>query len=74
MECRKCTYFKKIKNMMHGNSLIVGFCRLRQRHISDETVGAEHCKDKAVIEIDGTKKVSERESEEEFVKRAAFGS
>lgn len=74
MECRKCPYFKRIKNMMHGNSLIVGFCKLRQRHISDETVGAELCKDKAVIEIDETKNVSEKESEEEFVKRTAFGS
>ncbi len=74
MECRKCPYFNKIKNMMHGNSLIVGFCKLRQRHISDETAGAELCKDKAVIEIEETKKVSEKKSEEEFVKRAAFGS
>ena len=74
MECRKCPYFQKIKNMMHGTSLIVGFCKLRQRHISDETVGAQVCKDRAIIEIDEKiKKISSRENEEEFVKRAAFG-
>ena len=65
--------------MMHGNYLIVGFCRLRQKYISDETIGAELCKDKAVIEVDkkatekNKKPVTPDENEDEFIRRAAFG-
>jgi hypothetical protein len=55
MECRKCTYFTKKKNLMAGGTVVVGFCKLRQKHISDTTVGKELCKDRAVIDVDPAK-------------------
>ena len=55
MECRKCTYFDKKKNLVHGGTVIVGFCRLRQKHISDTTVGNQFCKDRAVVDADPDK-------------------
>jgi hypothetical protein len=80
MECKKCQYFNKIKDTMHGSHFIVGFCKLRQRHISDETIQKELCKDKAVIHIESKPKgvpikfeKGEKESEDEFVRKAAFG-
>ena len=55
MECRRCTYFDKKKNLMHGGTVVVGFCRLRQKHISDTTVGKQFCKDRAVVDVDPNK-------------------
>jgi hypothetical protein len=51
MECRKCTYFDKNKDAdkYRKGKIILGFCRLRQKHISDETITKQFCKDKAVI-------------------------
>lgn len=40
---------------MHGGTVVVGFCRLRQKHISDTTLGNEYCKDRAVVEVDPSK-------------------
>ena len=50
-ECRKCTYFQKKKNeeKFYRGKIILGFCRLRGKHVSDETIGKEFCKDRAVI-------------------------
>lgn len=49
MNCRKCPYFDKKKNTLHKGSVIVGYCRLRQKFVSDETITKEHCKDRAVL-------------------------
>ena len=52
--CRKCPYFdRKLKDTLVKGSVIVGFCRLRQMHISDVTINREHCKDRAVINVPG---------------------
>ena len=40
---------------MHGGTVIVGYCKLRQKHISDATAGKEFCKDRAVIDVDPSK-------------------
>ena len=40
---------------MHSGNIIVGYCRLRKKHISDTTIGNNLCKDKAVIDIDPAK-------------------
>ena len=73
MDCKRCTYFRKVKNMMRGGSVIVGFCELREKHISDETINLELCKDRAVLTATEKEAPSPEENEEEFVKRAAFG-
>ena len=55
MECRKCTYYDKKRNLMHGSTVIVGYCRLRHKHISDSTIGQQFCKDRAVLDVDPEK-------------------
>jgi len=55
MQCRKCTYYDKKKNLMAGGTVVVGFCRLRGKHISDTTIGKEYCKDRAVVDVDPKK-------------------
>jgi len=55
MECKKCTYFESKKNVIHSGAVIVGYCKLRQKHISDTTIGKELCKDKAVVDADQSK-------------------
>ncbi len=52
-ECKKCPYFKKQdkSNQLTGGRLIVGFCNLRQRHMSDVTVTNTTCKDRAILSI-----------------------
>ena len=52
MNCIKCPYFVKEKdNKYRAGIVIVGFCRLRQKHISDETIHKEFCKDRAVFSL-----------------------
>ena len=51
-ECRKCPYFvKEGKNQLRAGRVIMGFCKLRQKHISDVSVNHAQCKDKAVISL-----------------------
>ena len=51
-ECRKCPYFvKERKNQLRAGRVIVGFCKLRQKHVSDASVNQPLCKDKAVISL-----------------------
>ncbi len=72
MDCKRCTYFRKTKNLTRGGSVIVGFCELRKKHISDETIGMELCKDRAVLKVN-EREMSGQENEEEFIRRVAFG-
>lgn len=51
MECRKCSYFEKIAKKMHAGTVMVGFCKLREKHISDTTVANQFCKDRAVHDV-----------------------
>ena len=73
MECKRCTYFRKVNNMMRGGTVIVGFCELREKHISDETITLELCKDRAILKVTETEEPSPEENEDAFIKRAAFG-
>ena len=52
-ECRKCPYFRKEdkNSQLKGGRVIVGFCNLRQKHISDVTLNNSTCKDRAVITL-----------------------
>ena len=52
-ECRKCPYYRKEKqeNQLRAGRLIVGFCSLRNMHISDMTITKTTCKDRAVISL-----------------------
>lgn len=73
MECKRCMYFRKAKNTVRGGAVIIGFCGLRQKHISDETVRMEQCKDRAVITASIREAPNPEENEEAFIKRVAFG-
>ena len=53
--CKKCPYFDKKREEFRragALKLIVGFCRLRDRHITDETINRETCKDRATVVIE----------------------
>ena len=51
-ECKKCPYFvKEQSNQLRAGRLIVGFCKLRERHISDVTVTNSTCKDRAILSL-----------------------
>ena len=55
MPCKKCPYYEKKKEELSGGSnvsLIVGFCRLRERFITDTTLNKELCKDRATVLIE----------------------
>ena len=58
--CRKCPYFdrKDRKDSLFQGSVIVGFCRLRQMHITDVTINKDHCKDRAVVPVPSQKETS----------------
>ena len=52
MDCRKCPYFlKERENKYRKGMIILGFCKLRQKYISDTTINKQFCKDRAVIEL-----------------------
>jgi len=50
--CKKCPYFEKRKGEIKKGmniSLILGFCKLRERFITDTSINKEHCKDRAIL-------------------------
>lgn len=49
--CKKCPYFGKMKQEIKAGSLVVGFCRLRQKHVTDVSISNMLCKDKAVLDL-----------------------
>jgi hypothetical protein len=49
-DCKKCPYFiKERKNQLRAGRVIVGFCKLRDKHISDASANQDLCKDRAVV-------------------------
>jgi len=48
--CKKCPYFVKVDNKLQRGVVIVGFCKLRQKKISDRSINMQYCKDRAIIE------------------------
>jgi len=51
INCKKCPYFTKEENKYQRGKIILGFCRLRQKHISDQTIEKPFCKDRAVVTV-----------------------
>ena len=50
--CKKCSYFdKKIGELSSKSGIVVGFCRLRGKFITDQSMTRELCKDKAVVDM-----------------------
>jgi hypothetical protein len=49
--CKKCPYFGKVEQKIEKGSLVIGFCRLRQKHITDVSVNQSLCKDRAVLDL-----------------------
>lgn len=49
--CKKCPYFVKEENKYQKGKVILGFCKLRQKHISDQTIDKPVCKDRAVVTL-----------------------
>ena len=49
--CKKCPYFAKEENKYQKGKVILGFCKLRQKHISDQTIDKPMCKDRAVVTL-----------------------
>ena len=50
--CKKCPYFEKEKDNYRKGHIVLGFCRMRQRHVTDMTVNKPQCKDRAVMVIE----------------------
>jgi len=51
IQCRKCPYFDKGAGDYVNGFVVLGFCRLRDKHVSDTTIGKPQCKDRAVFEL-----------------------
>jgi hypothetical protein len=52
MHCKKCPYFMKEKeNKYQGGMVILGFCKLREKHVSDTSANQQFCKDRAVFQV-----------------------
>ncbi len=49
--CKKCPYFMKEENKYQKGKIILGFCKLRQKHISDQTIDKPLCKDRAIVTV-----------------------
>ncbi len=51
-QCRQCPYFDKEKDKLQKGHIVLGFCRLRRKHVTDTTIGKPQCKDRAVIVLE----------------------
>ena len=47
--CKKCPYFAKEEDKYKKGIIILGFCKLRQKHISDRSIDQPLCKDRATV-------------------------
>ncbi len=56
LDCKKCTYFDNKKKATHKTLTVVGFCKVRQKYVTDQSITNNLCKDKAVV---GTEKFEE---------------
>ncbi len=52
VQCRRCPYYDKVKDKLQYGRIILGFCRLRQKHITDMTINKPQCKDRAIITLE----------------------
>jgi len=70
VHCKKCGYYdKKISETASKAGIIVGFCRLRNKYISDQSINNQHCKDKAIVDVN----VKTFERQENEIKRQKHG-
>lgn len=58
MECKKCSYFEAKREITNTGKVLVGFCKLRGKHITDLTIKKEFCKDRATVDIPAGEKAT----------------
>jgi hypothetical protein len=51
LHCKKCPYFGKSDDTLKKGAVVVGFCRLRQKFITDVSLSGPVCKDRAVLDL-----------------------
>jgi hypothetical protein len=51
MECKKCPYYESRKEITNTGKVVIGFCKLRSKHMSDATIRNNLCKDRATIDV-----------------------
>jgi len=52
VHCKKCPFFvKKTEEIAAKGTMILGFCKLRDKFVSDESINNELCKDRAVVDV-----------------------
>jgi hypothetical protein len=61
-QCRKCPYFDKEKDKLRNGHIVLGFCRLRQKHVTDTTINRPQCKERAVLTIPDDEDADRRDS------------
>lgn len=49
--CKKCPYYGRVEQEIKKGSLVIGYCKLRQKHITDISVNQGLCKDRATLDL-----------------------
>lgn len=62
MDCKKCAYFESKKEVTNTGKVVVGFCKLRSKHMTDMTIRKDFCKDRATIDVQPAAKAAKAES------------
>ncbi len=57
IDCKKCPYFESRREIAAGK-VLVGFCKLRGKHMTDTTKSKELCKDRATFDIPAWEKTA----------------
>jgi hypothetical protein len=68
MECKKCPYFESKKEVINNGKVVVGFCKLRGKNMTDLTIRNDLCKDRAIVEIPANAKVVKFETKADVAK------
>lgn len=65
-ECKKCYYFDNKQNQIYKNLVVVGFCNLREKFITDRSINNEKCSEKAIINPEKIKELQKKQEKVEY--------
>jgi hypothetical protein len=68
IHCKKCPFFvKKTEDRAAKGAMIMGFCKMREKFVTDESINNELCKDRAVVDPQSVESMDVKRDDRDIV-------
>ncbi|MFH1978482.1 MAG: hypothetical protein ABIJ92_04095 [Candidatus Aenigmatarchaeota archaeon] len=69
VQCKKCPFFDRKREYQTAamGSIVMGFCKLREKFVTDQSINNELCKDKAVVDPQHLENLSQEKKDSRTV-------